>query len=64
MRPAYIESELTDVRRLLAEDRLVDACGRCAKLVRLAPTDSCGWKLAVGNLPPKLGCAQTGPPRT
>src|SRR5260370_41178093 len=47
MSPASIESELTDVRRLVAEGRLADACERCVKLVQVAPMDPRGWRLAA-----------------
>jgi tetratricopeptide (TPR) repeat protein len=42
-----IESELSDVRQLLAAGRLADACERCGKLVQLAPMDPRGWRLAA-----------------
>src|SRR5260370_6197824 len=47
MSPASIECELADVRRLVDEGRLADACERCRKLVQVAPMDPRGWRLAA-----------------
>ena len=47
MSPTSIESELTDIRRLVAENRLVDAWERCRNLVQVAPLDPRAWRLAA-----------------
>lgn len=45
--PSIYESELTDVRRLVADGRLTEAHERCEKLLQVAPMDSRGWRLAA-----------------